>query len=137
LWGWASDRLFHGGRIVPLAITCVLCAISAVGVANVAHLPIPVLAAVAVALGFSAEGWFGLAIVAMAEVGGEEYAGSALGFGLTWVFAAGVIAPTLFALLMRDLSVPAAWHALALLSLIGLVPAAAAVLLSRRYATSA
>ena len=137
LWGWASDRLFHGGRIVPLAITCVLCAISAVGVANVGHMPIPVLAAVAVALGFSAEGWFGLAIVAMAEVGGEEHAGSALGFGLTWVFAAGVIAPTLFALVMRELGVPAAWHALALLSLIGLVPAAAAVLLSRRYATSA
>ncbi len=105
-WGWASDHIFRGGRIVPMAITCVLCAISALGVAQVAHMAIPVLAAVAVALGFSAEGWFGIAIVAMAEVGGETHAGSALGFGLTWVFAAGVVTPTLFSLLMQSAGIP-------------------------------
>jgi MFS family permease len=132
LWGWASDRLFHGGRLVPLAITCVLSALSALAVANVAHMPIALLAGVAVAIGFSAEGWFGLAIVAMAEVGGEEHAGSALGFGLTWVYAAGVITPSVFAWIMQTASIPAAWHAIAALCSIGLVPAVGAIMLSRR-----
>ncbi len=131
LWGWASDRIFHGGRIVPMAISCILCALSALAVAAVAGMPIPVLAGVAVALGFSAEGWFGLAIVAIAEVGGEEHAGSALGFALTWVFAAGVIAPALFQWLMQSAGAPAAWHALAILTLLGIAPAAASIALGK------
>ncbi len=135
LWGWISDRLFHGGRILPLAITCVLCALSSLAVADLANLPIPALAAVAVALGFSAEGWFGLAIVAMAEVGGEEHAGSALGFGLTWVYLAGVITPMIFAWLMRHAGIPAAWHALAAVSLIGVIPAAVSLAFAKRSAT--
>ena len=126
-WGWCSDRVFHGHRVLPLAITCVLCALAAICVANVAHMPIPVLAAVAVLLGFSAEGWFGVAIVAMAEIGGEEQAGSALGFGLTWIFAAGVLTPPLFQLVMQHAGIPAAWHTLAIVSLLGLVPAAGVI----------
>jgi len=134
VWGWASDRLFHGGRLVPLAITSVLCALAALSVANVAHMAIPVLAGVAVLLGISAEGWFGLAIVAMAEVGGEAHAGSALGFGLTWVFAGGVVTPQLFQLAMQSWGIPTAWHLLAVISLAGLVPAAAAIALAKRPA---
>jgi sugar phosphate permease len=137
VWGWASDRLFHGGRLLPMAITCVLCAISALAVSRVGHMPVPVLAAVAVAIGFSAEGWFGLAIVAMAEVGGEEHAGSALGFGLTWAYAAGVVTPFLFARLMHTSGIPSAWNALALLCVAGVVPAAAAVLLHKRLQAAA
>jgi MFS family permease len=130
LWGWASDRLFHGQRILPLAITCILCALSALAVANVAHLPLPLLAGVAVALGFSAEGWFGIAIVAIAEVGGEEHAGSALGFSLTWVYAAAVAIPSLFQLVMEKAGIPSAWHAIAIISFLGILPAAAAMRLS-------
>ena len=130
-WGWASDRIFHGNRIMPLAITCVLCALSAVAVAYVADVSVPVLAGIAVALGFAAEGWFGVAIVAMAETGGEEHAGSALGFGLTWVFAAGVVTPWAFQAVMQSAGIPVAWFGIASISLLGLVPAAAAMKLAR------
>ncbi len=124
LWGWTSDRFFHRNRILPLAVTCVLCSAAALAVAGVAHMSLPALVGIALALGFAAEGWFGMAIIAMAEVGGEEHAGSALGFSLTWVFAAGVVTPALFQLTMQRAGIPAAWHGLAVLSLIGLVPAA-------------
>jgi MFS family permease len=134
VWGWASDRLFHGRRILPLVITCVLCALSAFAVAHIGSMPVAALAGVAVALGFSAEGWFGVAIVAMAEVGGEEHAGSALGFGLTWVMLAGVFVPAAFQALMQLAGIPAAWHALALLCLLGTIPAAAAIVVSRNPA---
>jgi hypothetical protein len=98
---------------------------------------IPVLAAVAVLLGVSAEGWFGLAIVAMCEVGGEEHAGSALGFGLTWVFAGGVVTPAVFQFIMSSAGIPAAWHAVALISILAVLPAAGAIVLSKRYAMPA
>ena len=134
-WGWASDRLFHGNRLFPLAITSVLCAISALGVAEVAHLSMPALAGVAVLLGVSAEGWFGVAIVAMAELGGEEHAGSALGYGLTWVFAGGVVTPLLFQYVMQTAGISTAWYFLAVLALLGLAPAVAAIAMARRPVT--
>jgi MFS family permease len=132
MWGWLSDRLFHGQRMLPLAITCVLCALAAFGVAHVGLLPPPALAGVAAALGLSAEGWFGVAIIAMAEVGGEEHAGSALGFGLTWVMLSGAAVPIVFGAIVQSAGFPAAWHGLAALSIAGLIPAAGAIALSRR-----
>lgn len=134
LWGWISDRVFHGQRVLPLGITCVLCALAAVAVAHIDAMPVAALAGVAVVLGISAEGWFGLAIVAMAEVGGEQRAGSALGFGLTWIMLAGVFVPAGFQAMMQAVGIPAAWHALALLSLAGIIPAAAAMAVSRNPA---
>lgn len=131
-WGWASDRLFHGARVTPLAITCVLTAIAAMAVAGIAHMPLEAVTGIAVLLGFSTEGWFGLAIVAIAEVGGEEHAGAALGFALTWVFIIAVITPAVFQGLMSGAGIPAAWHMLALFSLIGVIPASAAIALARR-----
>jgi MFS family permease len=132
LWGWLSDRIFHGGRLVPLAITCVLCALAALAVAHVNGMPLAAIAGVAVLLGAAAEGWFGLAIVAMAEVGGEEHAGSALGFGLTWVMATAIFMPVVFQWIMESAGIPTAWHALALLSLAGLIPALGAIVVSKR-----
>ncbi len=135
-WGWISDRLFHGRRMTPLTITCVLCAVAAVIVADVGNLPISVLAGVAVLLGISAEGWFGIAVVAMAEVGGENHAGSALGFGLTWVMATGILTPAIFQAIMQNAGIPAAWHAVALFSLCGVIPAIAATMLASAKRTS-
>lgn len=132
IWGWLSDRVFHGGRLVPLAITCVLCAFAALAVANLKGMPLPAIAGVAVLLGAAAEGWFGLAIVAMAEVGGEEHAGSALGFGLTWVMAIAIFMPVAFQWIMQNAGIPTAWHALALLCIAGLIPAIGAIAVSRR-----
>jgi sugar phosphate permease len=131
VWGWLSDRVFHGNRLLPLAITCVLCALGSLAVADLRGMPLAALAGVAVLLGAAAEGWFGLAIIAMAEVGGEEHAGSALGFGLTWVMATAIVTPTIFQSIMQNIGIPTAWHALALLSLAGVIPAAGAIVLTR------
>jgi MFS family permease len=133
VWGWLSDRIFHGGRLLPLAITCVLCALGSLAVADVRGMPLAALAGVAVLLGFAAEGWFGLAIVAMAEVGGEEHAGSALGFGLTWVMAMAIVTPTVFQWIMENAGIPTAWHILAVLSLAGVIPAAGAIMLAKSH----
>lgn len=130
VWGWVSDRVFHGSRLLPLAITCLLCALGALAVADVRGMPLAAVAGVAVLLGAAAEGWFGLAIVAMAEVGGKDYAGSALGFGLTWVMAIAIVTPPAFQWMMGSVGIPAAWHAIALLSLLGLVPATGAIALA-------
>lgn len=131
-WGWASDRIFHGGRVLPLVITCVLCALAALAVAHTRGMALPAVAGVAVLLGFSAEGWFGLAIVAMAEVGGEEHAGSALGFGLTWVMATAIVTPAIFQWIMETAGIPSAWHMLALLSIAGVFPGIGAIALAKR-----
>ncbi|MBV8637303.1 MAG: MFS transporter [Candidatus Eremiobacteraeota bacterium] len=128
-WGWASDRIFHGRRMMPLAITCVLCALAALIVADIGNLPMSALGGIAVLLGISAEGWFGVAVVAMAEVGGEEHAGSALGFGLTWVMGTGIVTPAIFQAIMQGAGIPAAWETLAVLSLCGVIPAVAAMML--------
>jgi MFS family permease len=136
-WGWISDRVFHGGRVLPLAITCVLCALAALAVAGLRGMPLPALAGVAVLLGAAAEGWFGLAIVAMAEVGGEQHAGNALGFGLSWVMAMAIAAPLAFQWIMQNFGIPAAWHALAVLSIAGVIPAAAAIALERAHSKRA
>jgi MFS family permease len=100
-------------------------------------MPLAALAGVAVLLGAAAEGWFGIAIVAMAEVGGEEHAGSALGFGLTWVMAMAIVTPTVFQWIMESVGIPTAWHALAALSLAGVIPAAGAMVLAHRKKTEA
>jgi MFS family permease len=136
VWGWLSDRVFHGGRVLPLAITCVLCALGALAVSDVRGMPIAALAGVAVLLGAAAEGWFGVAIVAMAEVGGKELAGSALGFGLTWVMAVAIVTPAAFQWMMQAFGIPAAWHVVSVLSLAGVIPAAGAIALARSRALS-
>ena len=127
-WGWASDRYFHGNRIVPLAILCVLCAAATFATGDVAQRSSLVIFVIAALLGFTAEGWFGVAIIAMAEIGGQELAGEAVGFGLTWVFAAGVVAPLVLGFVIDTAGFPAAWHWLSLAVLLGVVPALIAAL---------
>jgi hypothetical protein len=67
----------------------------------------------------------------MAEIGGEEHSGSALGVGLTWTLLAAFVTPTLFGALVETHGFPYAWRALAIFQLAGIVPA---LLASRRFA---
>ena len=39
--------------------------------------PLWAVVVLALVMGFSAEGWFGLSVIAFAEIGGEEHSGSA------------------------------------------------------------
>jgi len=131
-WGWLSDRLFAGNRMIPLGIICVCSAIAALGVGSLHSADLTLAALAASMLGFAGEGWVGLAVIAIAEIGGEEHAGSALGFGLTGIFVAGVVAAPLFGTLIDDFGYRTAWYALAGLSLMGIIPAFGAHLSMRR-----
>jgi MFS family permease len=123
-WGWMSDRFFAGSRALPLALICLLVALVTFGVGFVtAATPVWVAAALALALGFTAEGWLGLSIIGFAEIGGEERSGSALGVGLTWTLLAAFATPTLFGALAQTLGYDIAWRALALFEVFGVIPA--------------
>lgn len=128
VWGWLSDVPFRGDRSLPLAIMCVIVSIAALGLALSSPANIPLLFASAIAIGFSGSAWNGLFAAAMAEIGGVRFAGSAIGLGLTAVFATGALAPFLFGWLADAHGLPAAWIAVGLFSLTGIFPA----LLARR-----
>ncbi|MEO6835046.1 MAG: MFS transporter [Candidatus Tumulicola sp.] len=136
-WGWSSDKIFRGSRVIPLAVVCVVTAAALLAVALVTpQTPLWAVCALVAVLGFSAEGWFGLSVIAFAEIGGEAHSGSALGVSLTWVFFAAFVSPTIFGALAEAQGYPFAWRALALLALMGVVPALLASAAIRRFAAS-
>lgn len=123
-WGWISDRFFAGSRTLPLALVCLFVALVAVGVSDVdSATPLGVAALLAIALGFTAEGWLGLSVIGLAEIGGEEHAGSALGVGLTCTLLAAGLTPILFGAVVGGRGFAVAWRSLALLQAMGVVPA--------------
>jgi MFS family permease len=132
-WGWSSDHLFSGSRALPLAVVCVLTAAIALAFSFVSPATsLWVDGLLAVSLGFCAEGWFGVGAIGLAEIGGEEHAGSSLGVGLTWSFLAAFIAPALFGALSEVNGFAFAWRALALLEIVGIVPALLSTILIER-----
>jgi MFS family permease len=123
-WGRASDWIFGGSRMLPLAVVCVLVAGLSLALAQVGPAtPVWLAIALAAALGFTAEGWFGVGIIGFAEIGGEEHSGSALGVGLTWTLAAAMVTPVLFGAVVDARGFDVAWRWLALLTALGTIPA--------------
>jgi MFS family permease len=121
-WGVVSDRYFAGDRLVPLAIICVLAALGS-GLAGLLRTGqiFPLFVASAV-LGLSSAGWNGLMAAALSEIGGSERAASALGVGLTGMFAASAIAPWLFGLAADRTTLDWAWAGTAAMCLVAMVP---------------
>jgi sugar phosphate permease len=123
-WGWLSDHLFAGSRALPLATVCVLVAAIAFAFGSVtAETPLWWAAFLAASLGFTAEGWLGVSVIGFAEIGGKEHSGSALGVGLTWTLLAAFVTPALFGALAQVHGFEVAWRSLALLQILGVVPA--------------
>lgn len=123
-WGWISDHVFAGSRTLPLATNCILVALAAVGIASIdAGTPPWIAILLALALGFTAEGWIGVSVIGFAEIGGEEHAGSALGVGLTWTLLAAFATPALFGAFAQVHGYDVAWRGLAVLVAFGVVPA--------------
>jgi MFS family permease len=121
-WGFVSDRLLHGERLVPLAAICVLAALATAALsASHAGGVVPLFAA-AIVLGFSGAGWNGLMAAALAEVGGTERAASALGLALTAIFLSSAIAPTAFGATADHTSLRVAWLVASAFALAGVVP---------------
>ncbi len=136
-WGWTSDKIFKGSRTIPLALVCVATAAACLLISFVSPAtPVAAMSAIAVFVGFSAVGWFGLVVIALAEIGGDEHSGSALGAGLTFCFVASFFAPMLFGALAETRGFPLAWQALAVLLVLGVLPAALATRLNRAAAAA-
>jgi predicted MFS family arabinose efflux permease len=123
-WGWISDRAFGGSRTLPLAIVCLVVALLCVAMGDIGPRTAASTAAFfSAALGFTAEGWIGVSVIGFAEIGGEEHSGSALGVGLTWTLLAAMLTPAIFGAVVQAYGFGAAWHWLAALELLGIVPA--------------
>lgn len=121
-WGYISDRMLHGERLVPFAIICVLAAGATLTLGLMHAGAVAALFVAAIVLGFSGAGWNGLMAAALAEVGGTERAASALGIALTAIFTASSFAPTAFGALADHTSLHVAWLAVAALALAGVTP---------------
>jgi MFS family permease len=121
-WGYISDRVLHGERLVPFAIICILAAGATLTLALLHSGAVVALFAAAIVLGFSGAGWNGLMAAALAEVGGTERAASALGIALTAIFLASSVAPTAFGALADHTSLRVAWLAICALALVGVAP---------------
>ena len=140
-WGWISDRIFAGSRTLPLCLVCVFVALVALGMSDVTRATPSWLAAIlAIALGFTAEGWLGVSVIGLAEIGGEEHSGSALGVGLAWTLLAAALTPAIFGAIAGAHGFAVAWRWVALLQAVGVVPAllasAAAIGIFRRTLAS-
>ena len=129
LWGWVSDRFFDGDRALPLALLCVGVSAIVYALSWIAPGLVVVALVMAFVLGLTAVGWNGLFAAAQTEIAGPQLAGSALGVGLTWLFAMGFVAPPIFGAIVDAHGFPFAWRALAAALLAGVVPA----LLARKF----
>jgi len=121
-WGYLSDRVLHGERLIPFAAICVLAALASAALALAHGGALAMLFVAAIVLGFSAAGWNGLMAAAVSEIGGSERAASALGIALTAIFLASAAAPAGFGALADHTSLRAAWLATAALSVLGVAP---------------
>ncbi len=131
VWGRLSDRRYQGNRTIPMVYCAVLSAGAAMLLSGIGHIGIWPLCVAAFGLGFAGEGWFALAMLAMAEIGGEDHAGGAVGFGTMWMLAAAAIAPILIGAVAGTAGYAMAWQLTAALGLIAAVPALLATRMMR------
>ncbi len=125
-WGAWSDRtLAHGRKPLLIALTAVAFAAVLLLFAAPRSAPVGVLAVVAALAGLALIGFQGLWVTMITEMAGPERAGTATGFGITFVAGAIAITPPLYGL-VADLAgtYRAIWAVLAGLLALAFVPAA-------------
>ncbi|MBD5654474.1 MAG: MFS transporter [Candidatus Eremiobacteraeota bacterium] len=122
-WGYISDRVFGGDRMLPVIVACLGVTLTSIAVARLPAHNVAAAYAVAAVLGFTAAGWNGLFAAAQVEIGGIERAGSALGIGLTGLFGASAVGAPLFGAVAAAFGYAIAWYALGAFVLIAIWPA--------------
>lgn len=120
-WGLVSDRLFHGRRMVVMAIIGGLSACCSLFVARLdPGIPLWLLSGTVFFFGATAIGWNGLYQAVMAESAGRRYAATGVGFGMTLAQAGTVGGPPLFGFVVDVTgSFQTAWTMLGGLSVAG------------------
>ncbi|MHB0868016.1 MAG: MFS transporter [Chloroflexota bacterium] len=121
-WGVVSDRLFHGRRLVVMAVIGALMAVFSLVVAWLdPGLPLWLLSAIVFLYGTTAIGWNGLYQAVMAESAGRRYAATGVGLGMTLTQAGTVGGPPLFGFVVDVAGTfQTAWMMLSALSLTGM-----------------
>jgi MFS family permease len=73
-------------------------------------------------IGFCGAGWNGVMAAALAEIGGADRAGSALGLTLTAIFGTSAVGPLVFGMIADRTSLDTAWAVSALIAGLGVLP---------------
>lgn len=121
-WGWYSDRFMRASRIALLAALCALSAAASFSFALLGPSTAVLLIPAALFLGFFAAGWNGVMAAVLAEIGGADRAGSAIGLTLTAVFGTSSVGPLLFGTIADHTSLDTAWLVNAVISVLGVLP---------------
>ena len=121
-WGWYSDRVLHGERLGMLGALCVLSAVAALCIGLLGPATLGLLIPAAMFLGLCGAGWNGVMTAALAEIGGADRAGSALGLVLTAIFGASAIGPPIFGAIADHTSLAVAWLITAAITPLGAIP---------------
>ena len=121
-WGWYSDKYVREGRITLLGIMSALGAATSLGIAFLQPASAALLIPASLALGFFGAGWNGVMAAALAEIGGADRAGSAIGLTLTAIFAASALGPLAFGAIADHSSLAAAWIVNAAVGVLGVLP---------------
>lgn len=121
-WGWYSDRFMRESRVVLLAGLCALSAAASLAFALLRPSLAVLLIPAALFIGFSGAGWNGVMAAALAEIGGADRAGSALGLTLTAIFGTSAVGPLIFGMIADRTSLDTAWAVSALIAALGVLP---------------
>lgn len=110
LWGLLSDLILHGRRAPALGLAGGTAAVLLVALALIPPgVPLWLLTAVCVLLGFSAFGWQGLRHALVAELSPRSTTGTALGISQTLGKVGPICGPPLFGMLADHAGYRAAW----------------------------
>jgi MFS family permease len=121
-WGWYSDKYMRESRIMLLGILSAFGAAASLAVAFLQPSSAMLLIPAALALGFFGAGWNGVMAAALAEIGGADRAGSAIGLTLTAIFAASAAGPLVFGAIADHASLSTAWMVNAAVGVLGVLP---------------
>lgn len=121
-WGWYSDKYMRESRIALLAALCAMSAVALFAMALLRPEAAWLLYPAALALGFTGAGWNGVMAAALAEIGGPDRAGSALGLTLTAVFGTSAVGPLVFGAIADRASLDTSWTVSAAICALGVLP---------------
>jgi MFS family permease len=122
-WGWYSDKYARHSLVTLLGTMSAFAAAASLAIALIGPAWSFLLIPAALALGFFGAGWNGIMAAALAEIGGADRAGSAIGLTLTALFGASAIGPIVFGAIADHTSLDTAWTVNACIGVLGVIPA--------------